>query len=199
MIPMDVDKLKKMNVLADTLKQHGLAASREDAANLAGEMVGTPDEQELSRIFVPDEQQSISVREERKMEATEERVAFDEQQVKSILQNFADQFCEEINQLNEKVDSQAEKIESQAAEITRFQQIVQAMKEQPTQNVNLAPAVEQPVQQPEPAPQTEKQPVQLEPAPVQQLKQEAPKENPRSGGFDSSDVSIEKFFYYGQK
>ena len=51
---MNVDKLKKMNVLADTLKQHGLAASREDAANLAGTMVGSEEEQELSKIYVPE-------------------------------------------------------------------------------------------------------------------------------------------------
>jgi len=176
---MDVDKLQKMNVLADTLKQHGLAATREDAANLAGSMVGTNEEQGLSRIFVEPEQK-VAIQQEENEEndedmKREEEQGFGESQVKNILQNFADQFCAEINKLNDKVAEQSE-------QIAKFEAVLN--------NLNSQPA---PQQEPAPEPQ--------QPEPVQQTiePKEEKTESPRSGGYSPNDVSIEKIFYYGQK
>ncbi|MBT3408689.1 hypothetical protein HN415_08485, partial [Candidatus Woesearchaeota archaeon] len=48
---MDVDKIRKMNVLTNTLKEHGLAATREDAVCLAGEMVGASEDEDVTRVL----------------------------------------------------------------------------------------------------------------------------------------------------
>jgi len=169
---MNVDKLKKMNVLADTLKEHGLAATREDAANLAGDMVGTKDEQDLSRVFVEPEQ-SVTIEQD---EPAAPEPVVNEDKMKGVLQSFADQFCGEINKISEKLDKQDE-------QIAQFQKALDAINVQHVEE----PAVEIPA---EPVPE----PAAIEPEPI-----EKPTESPRSGGYASNDVSIEKFFYCGQK
>ena len=100
---MDVTKLQKMNVLASTLKEHGLAASREEAADLAGDMVGTKNEDECGKVFAePEPVQTKAPKEEENQ--------MNEQQIKKILQNFTDQFCSEINKINERLASYEETI-----------------------------------------------------------------------------------------
>ncbi len=186
---MNVDKLKKMNVLADTLKQHGLAATREDAASLAGDMVGTDDETQFSKVLVePD--QKVSIKKDEAQENLEQseplKQTFDEEQIKNILQSFADQFSTEINRMSEKLSAQDEMIKE-------LRQMAEAKK-------TAEPAVEVkddvPLAQ---IPEVEEKPA----APPKQASQEnvqrqAP-QSPRSGGFSSEDVAIDKFFYYGQK
>jgi len=185
-IIMNVDKLKKMNVLANTLKQHGLAATREDAANLAGDMVGTSDEQALSRVFVEPEQ-SVKIEQDEPEEVQHmepEQPAVNEDAMKNVLQSFADQFCTEINKLNEKLNQQEE-------QIAQFQKAIEAMNAQPAPEPEPVAVTQEPVavsQEPEPAP------VQQTIEPVVEKK-----EPPRSGSYESNDVSIEKFFYCGQK
>jgi len=174
---MDVEKLKKMNVLADTLKSHGLAATREDAANLAGDLVGSPEEQEFSNGFIPDE--PVAEEAPTSVEPIPEEPAYNEEQMKKILQNFADQFCEQINKMETRLQQQDEQIES-------FKRVLETKNEDtPQVEETEAPAIPA-----EPITQT---------APVQPQTTPAPVQSPRSGGYDSNDVSIEKFFYCGQK
>jgi len=179
---MDVEKLKKMNVLADTLKQHGLAATREDAADLAGDMVGTNDEQEFGKVFVPDEPTTEQELSPSVQEETPEATGYNEEQLKKILQSFASQFCDEINKLEEKINQQNTQIEA-------FKRAIDSTPEEP-----------QPVEQPavaEPQEPITQATAQEVPADVPQA---APAQaSPRSGNYESSDVSIEKFFYCGQK
>jgi len=186
---MNVDKLKKMNVLAHTLKQHGLAATREDAANLAGDMVGTNEDEEYSKVFVqPDQSISIHDEEGEQMQneqtGEEQKELFDEKQVKNILQAFADQFSSEINKMSEKLDSQEERIRKLHEMMNNQPETQQTpeIEEKPEQTTIIEPEVRQ-----EPTPE-----------PVQQ-EQQPQSDSPRSGGFNSEDVAIDKFFYYGQK
>jgi len=187
---MDVDKLKRMNVLAETLKVHGLAATREDAASLAGDMVGSP--QEMPMVFMEQQEEEVNVPQAQPEQKEE---TFSGEQVKGILQNFADQFCSEINKMSTKLDEQAQVI---AALQSRHEELAQKQEAPAQKPIEVSPE-EQPVQELQ---QPDSQPVQ-QPAqqPVQQAaaQQEAAKPSPRSGSYNPGDVSIEKFFYCGQK
>jgi len=209
-IPMNVEKLKRMNVLASTLKQQGLAATSEDAAYLANSMVSGKQEEDLDKIF---QQADKSVNaEEDSEEHREEEKSFGEEQIKQILQSFSDQFCTELNKLCEKQEQQAKTIAILEEQLQAYQKSevseeqlkdtlepgseVVVEKESEPQNEmpaeNPEPQREMPAENPEP--QRELPVEKTEPAPKEQTRQ-----SPRSGGYNSDDVSIEKFFYYGQK
>ncbi len=186
---MNVDKLKKMNVLADTLKQHGLAATREDAASMAGDMVGTVDETQFSKVFVePDQKISIHRDESQETLETEqaaERKVFDEEQVKNILQSFADQFSSEINRMTEKLSSQDEMIK-ELREMLEAKKVAEPAARSRDEESHVQVHV------------AEEKPAEPMRAPQESVQRQAPS-SPRSGGFSSEDVAIDKFFYYGTK
>jgi len=184
---MNVDKLKKMNILANTLKTHGLAATSEDAVSLAGTMAGSKEEQEFTKIFVTDEQKihvdepenekpTINQEELLKTQPEEKNNEKALDEMKGILQRFADQFCEEVNKINEKIDAHEEKF-------ANYQEILTKVN---------TPKVEE--EQPQTQIITEK-----EEKTIEEIPKEESTNNPRSGGFESNDVSIEKFFYCGTK
>ena len=53
---MDIERLKRLNILAGELKQQGIAHNHEDAAVLAVSMVGEEEEQCLSDMHINDDQ-----------------------------------------------------------------------------------------------------------------------------------------------
>ena len=118
----------------------------------------------------------------------EQTQKFDEDQIKNILQSFADQFSSEIKRMSEKLDFQEERI-LKLHEMINAQPEQQApeIEEKPVEQTTIIEPEVKPVQAPEPTP-----------AHVQQ-EQKPESESPRSGGFSSEDVAIDKFFYYGQK
>jgi hypothetical protein len=165
---MDVEKLRRMNSLAEALKQRGLASTRDAAATMAGSIVATPEEQAFASIAKP----SVSVRPEAgaRMERN-----MNEDQLKRVLQSFADQFVGEINRMQEKISTQEQKI-------ARFQELLVAMQSRPAASVVATHA-------PPPAEHREEE------VPVAVAKAVSP----RSGNYGSGDVAIEKFFYCGSK
>jgi hypothetical protein len=171
---MDVTKLQKMNALASTLKQHGLASGREDAALQAGNIVGVFDsDDEISRVFVA---QNQVVKAEEKIEKVV-HPGIDEAQVKVVLQAFADQFVTEINKMAQRLDS--------------YESLLVKMQQEQKQTVVIQHA-------PEPV-QHEAAPVEVQAAPEHHEVKKETHTSPRSGNFKSNDVAIEKFFYYGNK
>jgi hypothetical protein len=217
---MNVENLKKMNVLADTLKKHGLAPTREDAANLAGTIVGDKEEQDLSRVIIRPGQNMIlqEDEEESKMEEEPRKRGFTEEQLKAILQNFADQFVSEINKLNQKIESQEQMIneltqrmanthniseEDLKEELETGSDVVVEQREKPqVEDEEEKPQIYRPVAKEEQ--RTEKQESQQEPERRETVscapaRPKTENKSPRSGGYTPDDVSIEKFFYFGQK
>ncbi len=172
---MDIEKLKKVNQLATTLRNQGLATGRDDAVKLAGNMnLGADDvglNEIMSTIDPPAPEPSYQ---QEQYQPAQEKPFMDEEKITKILQSFADQFVNEINSMNDKIKEQQEtiyKLYNAVAEIEKAEQsAVQADSN------------------------TEKRPEKQE---TIQVKEE--KESPRSGGFNSDDVSIDKFFYYGNK
>lgn len=143
------------------------------------------------------------------------------EQVESILQKFCDLFSEELNQHNAQIKGmeikfnylQEQMTETfkalQEAQANIISQVRQAPQPAPVSQVytqpHVAPVVQAPVQQ---APQYQapaQEPVHQYSQPTTQRVEpennvNKPGEpNHKTGGFQSNDVSIEKFFYFGTK
>ena len=174
---MDIEKLKKVNQLATTLRSQGLASGRDEAANLAGQM-SWQEEDNVDHIFKEESQpEQISIGEEKMDEQNQvkKEPVYDEQRMIEVFQKFADQFSSEIKKINEKVNEQEETIRQIA------QRVVTMSEESSSGDKKTEEA--KPSQQ------------QLN---TEQQEQKT-EEKPRSGDYNSNDVSIEEFFYFGQK
>ncbi|MGM5482786.1 MAG: hypothetical protein ACQESF_04960 [Nanobdellota archaeon] len=183
---MDVEKLKKVNQLATTLRDKGLADGREEAAMLAGRMNYNGDSG-MDRIFTGEESQKQEEPKAREVQesviaSAQEKEGMDEKKIIGILQNFADQFSKEVNSMNDKIQQQ-EQI------INRLQTQIKSMASQ--QN-------SQPMQQNTQQSQENNNNNTQATEPKENNQQRQESSQPRSGGYESDDVSIEKFFYYGQ-
>ncbi len=192
---MNIEKLQKVNQLATTLRRQGLAAGRDDAAKLAGEM-NWEKEDNVGHIFGnSNQEEKIVINGDNKQESQEgtgetsqtqeQKAVFDEEKIVSILQKFADQFSAEINRIDDKQKEQDEILRKLSENIVNMREGISAKENASSGQQQLN------TQQTHSGQQSTQQP--------QQKKQESSDEKPRSGGYGSDDVSIEKFFYYGQK
>ncbi|MFW5991527.1 MAG: hypothetical protein ACOCQX_04835 [Candidatus Nanoarchaeia archaeon] len=177
---MDVEKLKKVNQLATTLREKGLADGREEAAMLAGRMNYEHGDQGMEKIF-SNEKTEVETSEPQQPEKQDDKQAMDEKKMLNILQKFADQFSQEVNAMNDKIKQQQDAIEKMAHEIGRLKN-QGAVSQEPQQTLNKEEE------------QTTKQTQE-----TQDTQKKEGNEQPRSGGYESDDVCIEKFFYFGQK
>lgn len=204
---MDIEKLKKVNQLATTLRQQGLAAGRDDAAKIAGEMNFSQDDEGLNKIMdtMSPGSEEIVINDAQAAPAQEAPAApasqpaptqgtpavsvpqaapvqqvqgVTEEKFLSVLQDFADQFSAEVNKITQRVSRQEEMI-------TNIQKALEVL-------ANATPSQQS-------APQSSPAPAQQERQETINVKEEEKKTPPRSGNYDSDDVSIEDFFYYGQK
>jgi hypothetical protein len=201
---MNVDKIRKMNVLTNTLKEHGLAATREDAVCLAGEMVGAKEDEDVTRIL-DESDQNIEINNDPDQTSLNgnldtnhskvEKKGFSEEQIKNILQSFTDQFCAEIKGLNEKIQCQEEMYNKLQEKFNGLSNQNVVTQEQPKEEQTI---VEQP-EQVAPQEQVQNEPVQTEVTQTTCNTSKPPQSSGRCGEYNSNDVSIDKFFYYGQK
>jgi hypothetical protein len=184
---MDVEKLRKMNSLAETLKKRGLASTRDDAANLAGSLVGTPEEQAFTQKLKQESVVSQPTEAGAKMER-----GMSEDQIRKVLQSFADQFVTEINKMGERIAQQDQRI-------AKYQDMLVAMQHAPKQSVAMVeqPSVASQAAESAPAVAHVEAPAHIEKEQVAVVKEQ--RYNQRQGNFQPSDVSIEKFFYCGNK
>lgn len=195
MIIMDIEKLKKVNQLATTLRQQGLAVGRDDAAKIAGQMNFDQDDEGLNKIMdtvspgseqivindgqAPQPQEQVST--PQAQAAPQMQPGISEEKFLEVLQSFADQFSAEVNSITQRVNRQEEMI-------SNIQKALEVL-------ANATPSQQA-------APQAQSSPQQAAPQERQEtinVKEEEKKTAPRSGDYNSNDVSIEDFFYYGQK
>ncbi len=205
---MDVEKLKKMNQLAKTLRNQGFVANQDDAAKIAGQIVGRAPEQEIANLKITDDQKmvitdsdtgDVLIKEgETKEEKPEQRHSqvvkdtYSKEEITNVLQKFADQFCTEINKITDKVVQQEKMLNEITNALNNLEKPTARSEDKPQTTLRTNVPEEKRASAPEQKPVEQPKPVQ----------QEAPKENgdsPRSGGYSSDDVSVEKFFYFGQK
>lgn len=189
---MDIERLKKLNMLAGELKHQGIAQDHEDAAYLAVSMVGEDEERCLSNMHL-NEDQSLMIKEiikEKPVHRTEQQFEENSQifhqqpqsiqsgmnkdDVEHILQNFASTLVAEFNTLHAQ-------LEQNTAQLQKLMEHMSTVSVQPVQKI-----------------QQEQVPVQktLPQEPTQPAAQAA---NPRTGNFATDDVSVEKMFYFGSK
>ncbi len=210
---MNVEKLRKVNALTETLRQQGIAANTEDAAALAADIAGTNEEQQFSQVQVENDQKIVIkdqtsgdvLIEEPVLEDTTEEIpveqdTFTREEVINVLQSFADQFIKEVEKVSKRVSEQSTTI----AHLQKKLDNLRVVKPQP-----------EPVQQVQENTQTEDEGsiqhtlnvlgTNPSPEPVQEAVEEVKPQttqetsnNPRSGNYTADDVSIEKIFYFGQ-
>ena len=223
---MDVNKLKKINQLTATLKKHGMAACTEDAVELVNRISNKEGEIQFNDLVAQSEKIPAENNEESDARM-EKNNSFNDEQITHILQKFADQFSEEINSMKQRVEKQDELIKQLSIhygsnnEIKSTEKIStedelavnEIIKEESgpkNQDRVISGAVivdqasqhsvveEKPQQNPVQEPQTHV----IEQQETINIKEQPSKNgsgSPRSGGYASDDVSIEKFFYFGNK
>lgn len=212
---VDIAKLKRVNSLASTLTKHGISMNRLEAANLARTINGGEDMEYLNKLYVNRNQQMIGVvsgqaynetpngQESAKVvvdngngqqlvqEVPAQQVQqiqlpkniLSKQETEAILQKFCDLFGEEISKLNAKIDGLEIKftyLQTQLAENEK--------------RLNGSHAETQTTLQSKSEPENNK--VEAKPA-AQSSSNTA--SHPRTGNYNSDNVSIEKFFYYGNR
>ncbi|MBT4824155.1 hypothetical protein HN695_04775 [Candidatus Woesearchaeota archaeon] len=202
---INIAKLKKVNSLASTLNKHGLAANRMDAANLAREINGKQETDYLEGLKINEKQewevvhssngQKMILETKQKASSTD---VLSRTQTEAILQKFCDMFGQEISNLNATIkgleikfsylQEQLAQMESKTAVNVEAQQpVVQEMH--PSHPIERAQTTLNPVQEVR----------EPENKPHHQVRSAEEGNNPRTGGYESNDVSIDKFFYFGTK
>ena len=209
---INIAKLKKVNSLASTLNKHGLAANRMDAADLAREINGKRETDYLDGLKINEKQEwevvHTSNGQKMVMETQQKPVSNDtlsRTQTEAILQKFCDMFGQEIANLNATIrgleikfsylQEQLAQMEAKPAEPVEAQQPVVEKVVQPSQLIEqvqttLNPAPVQEIREPENKPNHQE---------VKEVRSVHEGNNPRTGGYGSEDVSIDKFFYFGTK
>ncbi len=194
---MDVEKLKKINLLANTLRQHGIAANRETAAEMAGRITGKEDDR-FDDIITVEEQPSAEMTNEPEKSAgaesqMKEEKGISEERIIKVLQSFSDHFANELKKLEKKIEGQDRKLGMFIAEYYKNSAAAKAeesMAQFVSGHVAQNGAMQQQVA-------TVQQNLAQQQKPVQQNM--ASGGHPRSGNYSSEDVAIEDFFYFGNK
>lgn len=177
---MDIERLKKLNILAGELKHQGIVQNHEDAAYLAVSMVGEEEEKCLSDMHLNDDQ-SLMVQEiikEKPVHKEESHVApqktaqhgMAKEEVEAILQNFATKLVEEFNALHAQLEQNNAQLQKLMQQLSATPAAVQQQEQVPVQRTL-----------------------------PQEPTQAAQAANPRTGNFATEDVCIEKMFYFGTK
>jgi hypothetical protein len=210
---MNVEKLRKVNALTETLRKQGIVANTEDAVALAADIAGSYEEQQFSQVQVDDEQK-IVIRdqtsgdvliEEPVLEDTTEEIpveqdTFTREEVINVLQSFADQFIKEVEKVSKRVSEQSTTIAHLQKKLDNLRVVKPQVQPMPVQQQ------EQPQTEEEGSIQHTLNVLGTNPSPepvqaaVEEVKPQTTQEtsNPRSGNYTADDVSIEKIFYFGQ-
>ena len=218
---LDIGKLRKVNELAKTLTKHGLVANKMEAADLASELQADDDETyALHHIQINPNQKMVVVGQQKQQQHSEQpkviKDYYTKTEVETVLQDFADLFGREVKKLKLDLEELQNKLDALQAAQEFSSHNAEELVEGPRLHSHVEPLPEitpadpQRVSQIESSEQQFQQPAQKTLVQgrqsesvqyVQQLaKQQGSEVNhPRTGGFNSADVSIEKLFYYGTR
>ncbi len=169
----DVEKMKKLNDLAKELQKHNFADDSQEAYKFAEKIYA----EKANDIFGSPNQEVNQVEPEEHFETV---------RVEAPKENFSNELLERKYQLilemnnkrfNEELSSLKQQVQEVNSEVERLRLVVRRLEEQGIQ--------QKPVERQETINIVDKK--------------EVPKENhSRQGDFKSSDVPIEKFFYFGK-
>lgn len=211
---VDIAKLKRVNSLASTLTKHGISMNRLDAANLARSINGGEDMDYLNKLYVNRNQQMIGVvsgqayNENSNGQESAKQVVVDngngqqlvqevpiqqvqlpknilsKQETEAILQKFCDLFGDEISKLNAKIEGLEIKFTYLQTQLAENEKRLNNGSHAETQTTLGSKESENNVK--------------VEAKPVAAANSNT-SSHPRTGNYNSDSVSIEKFFYYGNK
>ncbi len=168
---MDVERIQKINALALELMKSGLASDREDAVIQAEKIYRSRDPQEPYKSMRETMQE---VKADAGRGNTNQSSEMSDDKVKDILEKNTNFMVSKIKEFQDKITA----LENQIGSLRN-----QMSYQKPQQSA--APEVRQ---MPQSSPQ---QPMRGESS--------SSSTHPRSGNYNSSEVSIEKFFYMGSK
>ncbi|MBS3122231.1 hypothetical protein J4434_05100 [Candidatus Woesearchaeota archaeon] len=211
---VDIAKLKRVNSLASTLTKHGISMNRLEAANLARTINGGEDMDYLNKLYVNRNQQMIGVvngqayNDNSNGQESAKQVVVDngngqqlvqevpvqqvqlpknilsKQETEAILQKFCDLFGDEIGKLNAKIEGLEIKFTYLQTQLAENEKRLNNGSHAETQTTLGSKESENNVK------------VEAKPAVVANNNSSS---HPRTGNYNSDSVSIEKFFYYGNK
>jgi len=179
---MDVEQVQKINNLALQLMKQGLAPDRESAIAQA-EQVFRHDKSTQQYHNMRETLQEVQADREPKRDNYSPDLSQNE--IKQILEKNTQYIVGRLKEFNEKIAS----LERIIAELAKRTSRIQDM---PTVNDLMAKGVEQ-------ADELEIKPKQAPPQPSPAKPVDPTRNHPRSGNYVENDVSIEKFFYMGNK
>ncbi|MBU0460497.1 MAG: hypothetical protein KKH52_01505 [Nanoarchaeota archaeon] len=169
---MDVERIQKINNLALDLMKQGLAPDREAAIQQAEQVFRNRDSDNYTEIRERMDEVKTDFSPHTK---DKEVVDLSQNQIKDILQQNSTFLVKKIKEFQEKISSLEREISQLRTQMT-YQKL---------------PTVKEVISQ--------KEEVREEPK-LGEVKTSTPEGNhPRSGNYNDTDVSIEKFFYMGSK
>ena len=171
---MDVERIQKVNNLAIDLMKQGLASDREEAIAKAEQIFKERDTEDYANIR---QTMDNSQQKEEPQQTSEKILSQDE--IKNILHKNKEFIVKTFKEMQEKIDYFEREMSFLKSKVNS---IGPKVREVVTNEV--PPPVQETVQ-------NEQQP------PAQQ--QNGTNNHPRSGNYAENDVSIEKFFYMGNK
>ncbi|MBU1111718.1 MAG: hypothetical protein ABIG93_01360 [archaeon] len=183
---MDVERIQKINNLALDLLKQGLASNRDDAIAQAEKVFREKSDVSLSggdmqnNSLQVNSDGSASDRNTRQSKEVSQ-VDLNQSQIEKILETNTKFLVNKIKEFQEKVENLEKNVSALKRELVKQREengARAAMPSAPSQ-APAQPVAPRPGQHPSGGPATA--------------------ENPRSGNYEDTDVSIEKFFYAGSK
>jgi hypothetical protein len=177
---MDVERIQKVNNLAIDLMKQGLASDREEAIAKAEQIFKERDTEDYANI-----RQTMDNSQQKEPQQASENV-LSQDEIKNILHKNKEFIVKTFKEMQEKIDY--------------FEREMSFLKSKVN---SIGPKVREVVTNEVPPPVQESQPVTQETTQNQQQppaqQQNGTNNHPRSGNYAENDVSIEKFFYMGNK
>ncbi len=194
---MDIERIQKINNLALDLMRQGLATDKDDAISQA-EKIFRHGSEDYDALATKDmHSNSLQVKQgfgestttessensgqNSSGEVSKEKCGMSQDKIESILEQNTKYVVTKLKEFQDKVEKLESEMSSLKMEVNRCRSSMSSMQQRPSQ---------QPVQQ------TSQQQNQQQQQPAQQ---NSNGNHPRSGGYEENDVSIEKFFYTGNK
>ena len=183
---MDIERIQKINTLALDLVKKGLASSQDEAIEQAEKIFRVRDDDVVfTRSDMQNNSLQVSTNDSGAFDTTtanesvqnnETTSSLGQDQIKDILEKNTNFLVSKIRDFTAKIEDLHQEIALLKREMASSSSSMSQMKSHIQENRNSEPH-QTPVRE---------QPSQKE-------------DHPRSGGFDDTDVSIEKFFYAGNK
>lgn len=187
---MNVEKIQKINNLALDLQRQGLAANREDAIAQAEKIYNTEDGEAYTSIKSSSAKQPESGNVMQHSEISQDSMKQILEQNTKFLVKTIREFQEKVVGLEKEMRSLKDQMNSQR--IPTVNDLIEERRQKVSEETKRLQ-------------NTPSGPITAEKIPSQEnmstpeVKPEAKESHPRSGNFVENDVSIEKFFYYGNK